>query len=116
MNKPLKFKGSKGFPFQALIKTTNTVSSVSYFAFGGTNTPTNVVFETAGKLKEFKKGKKLKQGYRWLAKHKGNDNKPGIGITAGASPVTLRVRVLGSNGTNNAQLTTNYVFSNVTVK
>ena len=116
LDKPLKFKGSKGFPFQALIKTTNTVSSVSYFAFGGTNTPTNVVFETAGKLKEFKKGKKLKQGYRWLAKHKGNDNKPGIGITAGASPVTLRVRVLGSNGTNNAELTTNFVFSNVTVK
>ena len=115
--KKLTFKGSKGFPFQALIKTTNTVSSVSYFAFGGTNTPTNVVFKTAGKLTEFKKGKKLKQGYRYLAKHKGKDNKPGTGIAAGASPVTLTVRVQGSNGgTNNAQLSTNFVFSDVNVK
>lgn len=118
LDKSLNFKGSKGFPFKALVKTTNLVTSVSYFAFGGTNDPTNVVFTTAGKLKEFKKGKKLKQGFRYLAKNKGSGNKPGIGITAGATPVTLKVRVVGSNGgtNSNAQLITNFVFNTVKVK
>ena len=112
LDKSLTFKGAKGFPFKALIKTTNAVTTVSYFAFGGTNQPTNAVYTAAGKLKEFKKGKKFKQGYRYMAKHKGKTNKPGIGIEAGASPVTLIVKVQGTN----AQLTTNFVFSDVKVK
>ena len=112
LNKALTFKGSKGFPFKTLIKTTNAVTTVSYFAFGGTNQPTNAVYTAAGKLKEFKKGKKFKQGYRYMAKHKGKTNKPGIGIEAGASPVTLIVKVQGTTD----QLTTNFVFNNVKVK
>ena len=117
LSRTLNFKGSKGFPFRALIKTSSTVSSVSYLAFSGTNAPTNMVFEIAGQLKEFRKGKKFQQGYRYMATNKGNANKPGIGIGAGASNITLMVRVQGSNGgANNTALSTNFIFSNVKVK
>ncbi|MBX7158432.1 MAG: hypothetical protein K1X66_08625 [Verrucomicrobiae bacterium] len=104
----------KGFPIKGLIKTTNTVSEVSYFAFGGTNEPTNAVFKVAGKLKEFKKGKKFKQGYKYLFKHKGSGNKPGEGITE--SPVTLIIRAKGTQGSNAASLNTNFVFTDVKIK
>ncbi|MEZ5404682.1 MAG: hypothetical protein R3F23_00505 [Verrucomicrobiia bacterium] len=104
----------KGFAIKGLIKTTNSVSEVSYFAFGGTNEPTNAVFKVAGKLKEFKKGKKFKQGYKYLFKHKGSGNKPGEGITE--SPVTLIVRASGTQGSNAASLNTNFVFTDVKIK
>lgn len=113
LTKKLKV-GNKGFPIKGLIKTTNTVSEVSYFAFGGTNEPTNAVFKVAGKLKEFKKGKKFKQGFKYLFKHRGGDNKPGAGITE--TPVNLVIRVQGTQNGGAASLTTNFVFTDVKIK
>ena len=117
--KPLKFKGSKGFPYNVLIKTPNsfdTVEEVSYFAYPGTNAATNITFTTAGKLKVFTKGKNFKKGFKAMAKHKGKANKAGIGIAPGTSPVTLLTLIKGTQGGATGYFCKKQVFTNVQVK
>ena len=113
IGKRLKFKGSKGFKVKGLItSTSNTVSQASYAAFGGTNTPTNLTFISAGKFKTLTKGKLFKKGVDATFKST-KTTKAGAGITE--TPVTFLVRIFG--GSNNAsQVTFTNIFTDVVIK
>lgn len=115
--KTLKFDGSKGFKASGRIKGTNTISSVSYTAFGGTNISTNSTFIALGKVKLLTKGKLFKKGYIATFKTKGNSNKVGQGIVSDANPVTLIIKVDGTGTSNQVgSFKTNFVFANTKVK
>ena len=111
--KILKFKSAKGFEVKGNVITSNTVTQVSYTAFGGTNIPTNLTFIEPLKFNELKKGKLFKKKgvkYQFNAKK----NKAGVGITA--EPVTLILRLAGSQGTNTGFYYQTNVFNNVEIK
>lgn len=115
--KTLKFDGSKGFKVSGRIKGTNTVSTISYTAFGGTNISTNSTFIALGKVKLLTKGKLFKKGYIATFKTKGNSNKVGQGIVSDANPVTLIIKVDGTGTSNQVgSFKTNFVFANTKVK
>lgn len=112
----LRFKGTKGFGLKIYLRSTNTLTKASYAAFGGngTNTPTNLVFVEAGKFIAAK-GKLAKQkGVNIVVKSK--KNKVGVGITAGSSPVTLVLKVDGTQETNAVSALITNVFTDVKVK
>jgi hypothetical protein len=115
--KKLKFKSSKGFKVKAWLRSTNTLTQASFVAFGGsgTNAPTNVTFVNFDVFKVLTKGKLFKKkGVNVLCKTK--KNKAGVGIPAGASPVTLIIKVDGTQGTNAASALVTNVFTDVVVK
>lgn len=113
--KKLKFKTNKGFNIKGFISSeTHPITKASYAAFGGTNTPTNVTFTTAGKFKP-SKGKLAKKGIDFIFQSN-KDTRAGVGIAAGASPVTLIIKIEGTvSNTPGIALFTN-VFNNVVVK
>lgn len=102
-------KKVKGF----VISTSNTVSKVSYAAFGGTNSPTNLTFIAAATKVPKPNSKLAKKNGVDLIFNSTKDTKPGVGITTG--PVTLLIKVEG--GANNAEVATfTNVFTDVKIK
>ena len=100
--KTLKFS-QKGFKVKAWLSSTNTLTKASFAAFGGTNNSTNLTFTDFGIFKILTKGKLFKKkGVKAVAQTKGSGNKAGIGIAAGSSPITLVIKVDGTQGTNGA--------------
>ncbi|MEZ5404747.1 MAG: hypothetical protein R3F23_00840 [Verrucomicrobiia bacterium] len=114
-DKKLKFKGAKGFNLKGFVSSdVNPVTKVSYKAFGGTNEPTNLVFTTAGKFKAAK-GKLAKKGVDFIFQST-KTTRAGVGISAGASPVTLIIKVEGTvSNTPGFAFFTN-IFNEVTAK
>lgn len=115
VGKKLKLKTSKGINKVKgfVFSESNAISKVSYAAFGGTNTPTNLVFIDAGKFKVLTKGKLFKKKGVDAIFASDKNTRPGIGITE--APVTLLVRVFGgSNGTS--QVTFTNIFTDVKIK
>lgn len=115
IGKKLKLKTSKGINKVKgfVFSESNAISKVSYAAFGGTNTPTNLVFIDAGKFKVLTKGKLFKKKGVDAIFASNKNSRPGIGITE--APVTLLVRVFGgSNGTS--QVTFTNTFTDVKIK
>lgn len=118
-SKKLVFSGANGFKVKGFLRSTNTLTKASFAAFGGsgTNAPTNLTFTDFGKFQILSKGKLFKKkGVSVVIQTKGKA-KAGIGIAAASSPVTLVIKVDGTQGTNGAASAffTN-VFSNVKVK
>ena len=112
-DKTLKFKSTKGFGVKGNVITTNTVTQVSYIAFGGTNTPTNLTFIEPVKFNELKKGKLFKKkGVKY--QFNSRKNRAGVGITE--EPVTLIFRLEGSQGTNAGVYYQTNVFNDVEIK
>ena len=112
VSKTLEFSSAKGFSVKGNIITTNAVTKVSYAAFGAGGTPT--VFIDAIQLTEIAANKKLFKQKGVKYKFNSKENKAGIGIVTG--PVTLIVRVEGSQGANTGAFHTTNIFSNVKIK
>ena len=111
----LKFKSGKGFKVSGRIKGTNTVSKVSYVAFGGTNFPTNLTFIEPKKLKILKKGKLFKKGF--IVLFKGKSNKTGKDIVPDTTLINLVIKVDGASLSNQiGSFETNFVFIDAKVK
>lgn len=112
----LRFKGTKGFGLKIYLRSTNTLTKASYAAFGGsgTNTPTNLVFVEAGKFTAAKGKLAKKKGVNIVVKSK--NNKAGAGLTAGSSPVTLVLKIDGTQETNAVSALITNVFTDVKVK
>jgi hypothetical protein len=113
--KKLKFKTNKGFNIKGFISSeTHPITKASYAAFVGTNTPTNLTFITAVKFKP-SKGKLAKKGIDFIFQSN-KDTRAGVGIAAGASPVTLIIKIEGTvSNTPGFAFFTN-VYNNVVVK
>ena len=116
--KTLKF-GQKGFKVKAWLSSTNTLTKASFATFASTNVSTNLTFTDFGFFKILTKGKLFKKkGVKAIAQTKGSGNKAGIGIAAGSSPITLVIKVDGTQGTNNSSASAFFtnVFTDVKAK
>lgn len=91
----LKFSSLKGFKTKGRVKTTNTVSEVSYTVLVNTNTNSNFVI--AGKFKSLVKGKLFKKGYRATYRST-KTSRAGVGTSAGTTSIQLVTKVVGSAG------------------
>ena len=102
-------KKIKGF----VVSESNTVSKVSYAAFGGTNTPTNLTFIAAETKVPKAKSKAVKKDGADLQFRSTKTTRPGADITSG--PVTLLIKVVGGSNDASETIITN-IYSNVNVK